>query len=112
MQNVPYKADGQYCITERSEYKMQNLNNRYDDKTGLPLDKGYLECGLPEYLQTSLENMKQSWAIKDSGETDIHWDIYWCELNADINSAEVENLISTEQAWYLREKYLRMQRSE
>ena len=87
-------------------------DNRYDEVTGLPLDKGYLECGLPEFLQTSLKNMKKSWEIEDSGERDIHWDIYWCELNADINSAEVDNLISTEQAWYLRGKYLRMQRSE
>lgn len=43
---------------------------------------------------------------------DIHWDIYWCELNANINSAEVNGLISSEQAWYLREKYLRMQQSD
>lgn len=84
---------------------------QYDKVTGLPLDKGYLECGLPEYLQKSLENMKKSWSIKDSGKTDIHWDLCWCELNADINSAEVDNLISAEQAWYLREKYLRMQRN-
>ena len=88
------------------------IKDGYDKKTGLPLDKGYLECGLPRYLQTSLENMKKSWAIEDSGEADMHWDLYWCELNADINSAEVDKLISSEQAWYLREKYLRMQRGE
>ena len=82
----------------------------YDKETGLPKDKGYLECGLPAYLQTSLDNMKKSWAIEDSGKKDFHWDLYWCELNADINSSEVDNLISSEQAWYLREKYLRMER--
>lgn len=87
-------------------------NDRYDEITGLPLDKSYLECGLPEGLQASIEQMKKSWSIKDSGMVDIHWDIYWCELNADINSAEVDGLISSEQAWYLREKYLRMQRSD
>ena len=87
-------------------------NDRCDKSTGLPLDKSYLECGLPEYLRTSIENMKRSWAVKDSGEVDAHWDLYWCELNADINSAEVDGLISSEQSWYLREKYLRMQRPE
>ena len=56
--------------------------------------------------------MKQSWEIVDSGKKDLHWDIYWCELNADINSAEVEKLISSEQAWYLRRKYLRMERQD
>ncbi|MCD8049787.1 MAG: hypothetical protein LUG52_09405 [Clostridia bacterium] len=80
----------------------------YDEKTGLPKDLGYLECALPKYLQISLENMKKSWEIEDRGERDLHWDLYWCELNADINSAEVDNVISKEQAGYLRKKYLRM----
>jgi hypothetical protein len=87
-------------------------NDRYDKNTGLPLNKGYLECGLPDYLKISLENMKKSWEIEDSGKRDFHWDLYWCELNADINSAEVDQVISSEQAWYLREKYLRMEREE
>ena len=85
--------------------------NLYDEKTGLPKNKEYLECGLPPYLQTSLKNMKKSWEIEDSGQTDLHWDIYWCDLNADINSAETDGLISSEQAWYLRDKYLRMERN-
>ena len=84
----------------------------YDRETGMPKDKGYLECGLPPYLQTSLDNMKKSWAIEDSGKKDYHWDLYWCELNADINAAEVDQVISSEQAWYLRKKYLRMDRGE
>lgn len=79
----------------------------YESDTGLPKDKTYLECGLPPYLQISLDNMKKSWAIEDSGKTDIHWDLYWCELSADINSAEVDKIISNEQASYLRKKYLR-----
>ena len=86
-------------------------SGQYDKKTGLPVDKGYLECGLPPYLEISLKNMKKSWAIEDSGKKDLHWDLYWCELNADINSAEVDGSISTEQANYLRENYLRMERS-
>ena len=42
--------------------------NDYDEITGLPIDKRYLECGLPPYLQQSIENMKKSWEIEDSGE--------------------------------------------
>ncbi len=96
------------------EYIMSfdTVGTEYDKKTGLPQNKKYLECGLPPYLQNSLENMKKSWKIEDSGKRDIHWDIYWCDLNADINSAEVDQEISAEQAWYLREKYLRMKRGE
>ena len=81
----------------------------YDKETGLPADESYLECALPLYLQESLDNMKKSWALEDSGTKDYCWDLYWCELNADINSAEVDNLISAKQAWYLRKKYLRME---
>lgn len=86
------------------------MSNRYDEVTGLPECKDYLECGLPPYLQTSLDNMKKSWEIEDNGGEDLHWDIYWCELNADINSAEVDKIISSEQAWYLRERYLRIRK--
>ena len=84
----------------------QNIN--YDPATGLPEDKTYLEYGLPEYLQISLDNMKKTWKILDSGTRTNTWDLYWCELNADINSAEVDELITHEQADYLRRVYLRM----
>lgn len=84
----------------------------YDAETGLPINQEYLERGLPPYLQTSIKHMCASWAIEDSGQKDYHWDITWCELNADINAAESGLEISTEQAWYLREKYLRMKRGD
>ena len=59
-------------------------STKYNEKTGLPEDETYLEKGLPPYLLTSLEAMKKSWAIEDAGKRDLHWDLYWCELNADI----------------------------
>lgn len=86
------------------------IKDGYNTETGLPLDDTHYECGLPKFLRESLERMKQSWAIIDRGEIDYHWDICWCELNADINSSEVNQLISNEQAWYLRYKYLRMRK--
>lgn len=87
-------------------------SDNYDKETGLPRNKLYLERNLPPYLQSSIENMTASWKIMDNGGKDYHWDLNWSELNADINSAETENEISSEQAWYLREKYLRMKRDE
>ena len=91
---------------------MQIDNARYDRTTGLPKAERYLEKGLPPYLQKSIAAMQASWAAIDSGETDLHWDIYWCELNSDINSAETEQEISSDQAWYLRQKYLRMEKDD
>lgn len=100
------------ALNRSMEEIMEFDNGEYHADTGMPMDETHFECGLPKYLKESLDNMKQSWKIVDSGKKDLHWDIYWCELNADINSAEVENLISSEQAWYLRRKYLRMERQD
>ena len=83
---------------------MNDRNGQYDPETGKPLDQSYLEYGLPEDLHESILRMEESWNIIDSGRQDNHW----CDLNALINSYEVEQVISSEQAWYLRENYLRM----
>ena len=91
------------------EELMQIDNADYDRTTGKPKDNSYLEKGLPEYLLKSLSAMINVWKIEDSGKRDLHFDIHWCDLNADINSAETEQEISSEQAWYLRRKYLRME---
>lgn len=80
------------------------------DASGLPKDKSYLECGLPAFLQESLEAMKKAWNLLDNGEKYLRWDCDYCNLQSDINIAEVGSLISTEQAWYLKEKYLRIER--
>ena len=86
--------------------------SKFDRDTGLPKDKTYFEKNLPNYLQVSVERMADSWGIIDSGKRDPHWDLCWSELNADINSAETEQEITPEQAWYLRKKYLRMERGD
>ena len=84
--------------------------DEYDRETGLPVDKAYLECGLPDFLQSAIATMQASWERMDRGEQDNRWDCYFCELQSDINNCEVDGLISEEQAWYLREKYLKMER--
>ena len=84
--------------------------DEYDRKTGLPTDKTYLECGLPEFLRSAIDVMQASWERLDRGERDLRWDCYYCELQSDINNCEIGGIISEEQAWYLREKYLRMER--
>ena len=82
---------------------------RYDRQTGLPKDDTYLEKGLPPYLQESIQAMNESWAKVDQGKRVLDWDLCWCGLNADINAAETEQEITSEQAWHLRRKYLRME---
>ena len=87
-------------------------NADYDTETGLPKNSSHYEKGLPPYLIQSIDAMKESWVKIDSGKKDTNWDLNWCDLNADINSAETEQEISPEQAWYLREKYLRMTKED
>ena len=105
-----------YQLSKALGCQMETLmkidNAKYESDTGLPKDTAYLEKGLPAYLQISLDNMKKSWEIEDSGGRDLHWDLYWCELNADINSAENDKAISEEQAEYLRRVYLRMKNDD
>ena len=82
----------------------------YNKETGLPKDQAYLECGLPEYLQESINKMKEAWTLVDNGKTYLRWDCDYCALQSDINTAEMSNSITGDQAWYLRETYLRMER--
>ena len=89
---------------------VMSLASPYDDKTGLLKDKSYLEHGLPVFLWESLRQMEAAWKKRDNGETYLRWDCDYCNLQSDINIAETNGQISTEQAWYLREKYLRMER--
>lgn len=73
------------------------------------LTEEHMELGLPVILQESIKRMKDAWYKIDHNIPYLHWDIDYCELQSDINNAEVNNIISSEQAWYLRRKYLRME---
>ena len=95
------------CTME--DLMMIDAGNYYKE-SGLPKSTQRFEKGLPAYLRKSIDAMVASWKIRDAGGKDLHWDLNWCDLNADINAAETEQEISAEQAWYLREKYLKMER--
>lgn len=65
------------------------------------LSKTYLECNLPKYVQHDIEQL-----IVGREKNSSLLDCMECELQASINSAEVDLVISTLQAMYLRAKYL------
>lgn len=60
------------------------------------------ERNLPEFLQEGIEKLKKSKRHKDS-----FYDCYLMEVNSSINVCEVEHIISSNQANYLRNKFLR-----
>ena len=90
--------------------EIMELSCLYDSKTGLSKDRSYLEQGLPPFLTESIAAMESAWEKLDRGEEYLRWDCDYCNLQADINNAEVNLVITSEQAWYLREKYLRIER--
>ena len=95
-------------LLKKEEMNMEG----YDENTGLPMDKSYLECGLPEYLKKSVEQMIIAWEKKRNDPKYLSWDCVYCELQSNINVAEVEQEITAEQAWHLREKYLHIRRED
>lgn len=82
----------------------------YDLETGKPVDKEYLEKGLPPYLQEALDDWKEAERKLDAGVEYLGWDCDYDCLQSSINVAEVGREIDEEQAWYLRKRYLGMKR--
>ena len=64
--------------------------------------KPEFEKNVPIFLKNSLNNLKKCRRHKGD-----FYDCYLLELNSNINVCEVEHLISSEHANYLRNKYLR-----
>lgn len=71
------------------------------DEEGKPRDKEYLETGLPESLQHSLDEY-----IQGEKEQVSHMDCLWGELYGSINACQWGGRITKEHADYLRKKYL------
>ena len=59
------------------------------------------EINLPEFLQDGIDKLKKAKRHKNS-----LYDCYLMEVNSSINVCEVEHIISSEQANYLRNKFL------
>lgn len=64
------------------------MTNKYKedvDENGYPLDKGYLEVGLPSMLQESIDKMKITNQLIKEGKQCLDWDCDWCMLNSNFN---------------------------
>ena len=82
------------------------LNCSMEDIMQAADSNNHYETALPKYLKVSLDNMKKAIKLKTSGQKYLRYDCDYCELQSDINTAEVSGEISPDQAWYLRSKYL------
>ena len=82
------------------------LNCSMEDIMQAADSNNHYETALPKYLKASLDNMKKAIKLKASGQKYLRYDCDYCELQSDINTAEVSGEITPDQAWYLRSKYL------
>lgn len=73
-----------------------------------------LSCGvdstLPDFLKKSIEAFLIGKEKYESGTGYSEFDMDYCDLQTDINVCEVEQMITPDEAWNLRERYLGLQR--
>lgn len=70
------------------------------------------EMLLPKSMLLTIQKYEASLAAFEAGKPDYKLDCYYDELNSDINVMEVDGDLTSDQAWYLREKYLGRVREE
>ncbi len=72
----------------------------------MAINNSPLENNLPIILQDSIHMYVEIRERVANGEKCLHLDCIASNLDADINFAEAHREITSDQAWYLREKYL------
>ena len=103
------RSDIEKCSARTVRQLAIGLGCTMEDIMELTTQDNYLERGLPDFLVDSIRKMKDAWYKIDHNIPYIRWDCDFCDLQSEINNAEVNDIISSEQAWYLRRKYLRME---
>lgn len=72
---------------------------------------GGIDSTLPQFLRESIEAFLIGKEKYESGTGYYQFDMDYCDLQSDINVCEVEQLITSEEAWKLREHYLGLQKA-
>lgn len=107
--SVPKTTLIDLCSGKTSIYKSQAITiKKIANTLGVSMEyimslengkKEYLEYNIPDFLKESIDNYNKNIDT-------LHYDIYYCTLQSDINVAEVEGYITPNQACFLRKKYL------
>ena len=73
-------------------------------------EETYLDKGLPATLQEAVDKYVEGCQKLERGEKYYNIDCDEELLRSEINCAEVDDVISSKQAWYLRKKYFGIQK--
>lgn len=103
------RSDIEKCSARTVKQLAIGLGCSMEDIMNLDAEDNYLEHGLPEFLSESIQRMKDAWFKLDHNIPYTRWDCDYCDLQSEINNAEVNRIISPDQAWHLRRKYLRLE---
>lgn len=74
------------------------------------MEKYSIDSTLPKFLRESIEAFLVGKEKHESGMGYSEFDMDYCDLQTDINVCEVEQMITSDEAWALRERYLGLQR--
>lgn len=74
------------------------------------MEKYCTKSTLPLFLRESINAFLAGKEKYESGIGYTEFDMDYCDLQTDINVCEVEQLITSEEAWILRERYLGLQK--
>ena len=69
-----------------------------------------IDSSLPEFLKESIRAFLLGKEKYEKGTGYAEFDMDYCDLQTDINVCEVERMITSEEAWRLREQYLGLQK--
>ena len=75
------------------------------------MEKIEIDSTLPQFLRESIEAFLIGKEKYESGIGYSEFDMDYCDLQTDINICEVEQMITSDEAWQLREKYLELQKA-
>lgn len=79
-------------------------------KKGENMEKYCTNSTLPLFLRESISAFLVGKEKHESGIGYTEFDMDYCDLQTDINVCEVEQMITSEEAWELRERYLGLQK--
>lgn len=96
----------------RRNRKARSANREiiHKGKAGVKMEKYCTDSALPLFLRESINAFLEGKEKYESGVGYTEFDMDYCDLQTDINVCEVEQMITPEEAWQLRERYLGLQK--